>query len=109
MAVISNAVATRGFSKHLGSADASGAPELVAAVAGKSHYLTSLVISSGAAIGITTEDEDTTVLAGPYYMAANTTFGKNFDPPIKVTAAKAIHFDASGAGNVWVLAEGYTE
>lgn len=110
--LVSNGVSTSGFSVNGNSADLSGCETLVAAVTGKSIYIDRLAISFGAAISVTigageTTGAVTTVLAGPIYGAANSTVELNFKRPIKLAAATALTADASGAGNVTIVAEGF--
>ena len=98
------------------SADFSGCEELKAAVAGQSHYITKLVITTASAIAVTigegeTNSAVTTVLIGPLYF---TTGGPGVvtldfgDHPIQVTAATSITVDASGAGAACVVVSGFT-
>ena len=110
--LVSNSVLKSGFSVNGNSSDLSGCEELVAAVAGKSIFLTSAALSFGAAINVTlgageTTGAVTTVVAGPIYGAANSTVVLKFDRPIKLASATALTVDASGAGNVTVIAEGF--
>lgn len=97
------------------SADASGCEQLKAAPAtGLSLHITSLIISSAAAITITIGEGETTpgtpdaVILGPIAFAANQTLPWKFDKPITLTAATNLVVDASGAGAVTVFVEGYT-
>jgi hypothetical protein len=85
-----------------------------AAVSGKSIYVERVYISSGAAITVTigkgeTTGAITTVKAGPFYMAANTAQEAVFTRPVKLTANTALTADASGAGNVTVIVQGYVK
>jgi len=101
-----------GFSKQGISADASGTETIVAAVAGKSHIIKSIMIYCLSAITVTIQDNTGT----PVVIAGGITFTTTAQPavftfrhPIKVPAGKSIDVDASGAGQVVVLIEGYTE
>ena len=112
----SNTPATRGFSVNATSADASGTEELVAAVTGKSIYVTQLSITTVSAITVTigageTGGAVTTVLYGPVPFAATAPgqVKELFNPPIKLAAATALVVDASGAGAIQVYAQGYVE
>ena len=112
--LVSNSVDSLGFSVNGNSADLSGCEELVGAVTGKSIYVERLAVSFGAAINVTlgageTGGAVTTVLAGPIYGAANTTVELTFTRPLKLAAATALVVDASGAGNVTILAQGYVK
>lgn len=103
-----------GFANNGVSADASGCEELVAAVAGKSHYIEGIIISTGAAISVTigageTGGAVTASILGPIAFSADSTLYWKFARPIKVAAATAIVVDTSGAGAVTVFVEGYTE
>jgi hypothetical protein len=118
MAITMNALtpATRGFANNATSADASGCEELVAAVTGKSHYITQLEISCVAAITVTigageTGGAVTAVLFGPFNFAATSgsPISIQLNPAVKVAAATSIVVDASGAGAVQVFIQGYTE
>lgn len=118
MAITMNTLtpATRGFANNAISADMSSGEELVAAVTGKSHYLTQLEISCVAAITVTigegeTGDAVTTVLLGPFNFAAGSgsPISLQLNPAIKLTAATSLSIDASGAGAVQVFVQGYTE
>lgn len=98
------------------SADASGTETLKAAVAGKSIVVDHLTINCGAdALTITLgEDESSgaveTALIGPVSMAANSTLTWDFSGwptfGMKLTVAKALTIDSSGAGAVTVFARG---
>jgi hypothetical protein len=110
--LVSNGVLKSGFSVNGNSADLSGCETLVAAVAGKSICLERLAISFGAAINVTigageTTGAVTTVLVGPIYGAENSTVELVFERPIKLAAATALTADASGAGNVTIVADGF--
>lgn len=112
----SNTVSTRGFSVNATSADASGAEELVAAVADKSIYLTQLSITTVSAITVTVGEGETasavtTVLYGPvpFVATAPGQVKELFNPPIKLSEATALVVDASGAGVIQVYAQGYIE
>ena len=101
-----------GFIVNGNSADLSGCEELKAAVTGKSIYLERLVINSAAAINITigageTSGAVTTVLIGPIYFATNTNIEFVFTRLLKLVAATALVVDASGAGNVTLVAQGF--
>lgn len=109
-----NTPATKGFSVNATSADASGAEEVVAAIAGKSIYLKQLSITCVSAITVTigegeTASAVTTVLYGavPFVATAPGQVSEIFTPPIKLTAATALVVDASGAGVIHVYAQGY--
>lgn len=109
-----NPVARSGFSINATSADASGAEELLAAVAGKSIYLTQLSITCVSAITVTVGEGETasavtTVLYGPVPFAATAPgqVKELFNSPIKLTLATSLVVDASGAGSIHVYAQGY--
>ena len=98
------------------SADASGCEELYAApAAGVSIYLDHLTINNGAsAISITVGEGETagavtTAIIGPVAMAANTSLQWEFPYGIKLTAAKSLTVDASGAGAICIFARGRVE
>jgi hypothetical protein len=112
--LVESSVKGRGFVANGTSADFSGCEALKAAVAGKSIYVERIYINSGAAINLTIGEGETTgavttVIAGPLYMAANTSLELVFTRPIKLTAATALTIDASGAGNATVIVQGFVE
>ncbi len=97
------------------SADASGCETLKAAVAGKSIVVDHLTVSTGAAITVTIGMDESggaveTALIGPVSMAANTTLTWDFGSwptfGMKMTAAKSLTIDSSGAGAICVFARG---
>ncbi len=99
------------------SADASGCEELKAApAAGTSLYIHYLVISCVSAITVTIGEGETTSapdtnLIGPIPFATGNGSPVILDlhqTPIKLTAAKNLVVDASGAGAVTVFAIGKT-
>jgi len=101
-----------GFSKQGISADASGTETIVAAVAGKSHVIKSIMIYCLSAITVTIQDDTGT----PITIVGGITFTTTAQPavftflnPIKVAVGKTIDVDASGSGQVVVLVQGYTE
>ncbi len=107
---------SHGFANNITSADFSGTEELVPAVAGKSHFITQLEISTVSAIDVTigageTASAPTAVLFGPFYFAATSgsPISLHFNPAIKVAEATAIVADASGAGPTQIFIQGYTE
>ena len=101
------------------SADASGTEELKAApAAGVSILVNTLTINNGAsAISITIGEGETTpgsvdtALIGPIAMAVNTSIQFDFSRVggMKLTAAKSLVVDASGAGAVCIFATGRVE
>jgi len=102
-----------GFCVNVKVGDASGGETIVAAVAGKSHYVTSIIINTVAAITVTIQDNTAAtpvVLLGPVNFAA--TSGSphtvNFLKAVKVTAGNLIEIDASGAGLIQCTIQGYT-
>lgn len=111
------AVSSQGFPKGFvangNSGDASGCETLLAAPgASLSIYLESVTISCGSAISVTVGSGANagaveTVLIGPIYLAANSTVNVPLSKPIQLAANKALTVDASGAGNVTVVASGY--
>ena len=116
MALQANTVERSGFAINADYADASGCEELLAAVTGKSHYLTHLFISCVAAITVTigageTASAVTTVVFGPTNFAATSGSPVSipFIKPIKLAAATSLTIDSSGAGVVQVFVQGYTK
>lgn len=99
------------------SADASGCEELKAApAAGLALVVEHLTINNGAnAISITIGEGESvpgsvdTALIGPIAMAANTSLQFRFQRGMKLTSAKALVVDSSGAGAICIFAEGRTE
>jgi hypothetical protein len=107
----SNSVGSIGFIANGNSGDLSGCETVVAAVTGKSIYVEKIAISSAAAINLTIGEGEAasaveTALIGPIYMAQNSNIQFEFNRKLKLTAAKALTIDASGAGNVTIIAEG---
>jgi len=118
ISVQSPGVAGSGFIKNATSADASACEEIIAApAAGISHYIEKVKITSDAAITVTigageTAGAVTTALIGPVSFAANQTISWEFSgrsKALKVTAATSLTVDSSGAGNICVFVQGYTE
>lgn len=107
-----NNVDRAGFVVNATSADLSGCETLKAAVTGKSIYIERIYIISNTAINYTigageTSGGVTTILLGPVYSAANSATPLIFTRPIKLAAATALTADASGAGAVTIIIQGY--
>ena len=105
-----------GFFANGISADASGVEQLKAAVAGKSIIVDHLSIASDSAISISLGEGETvpgtidTVLLGPVPFAINQQIQWNFlNGGMKLTAAKSLVVEASGAGNINVFVSGRVE
>lgn len=103
-----------GFIDNAISADVSGCEEIHAGVAGKKIKIRHITINSDAAITITIGEGDSTSavaveLIGPVAFAANQTEQWNFNPPLELTEAEALTVDASGAGNICIIAQGVIE
>ncbi|MGD0277483.1 MAG: hypothetical protein ABSB79_15805 [Syntrophales bacterium] len=106
-----------GFFLNATSANASGCEELKAAPsAGLSIYVDHLTISSDSAITVSIGESETTpgspdtVLLGPVPFAVNQCIQWNFlNGGMKLTAAKSLVVDASGAGNINVFISGRVE
>jgi hypothetical protein len=111
--VITHNTAKPGFSKIGSSANASGVEIIVAAVAGKSHYITGLSIHCQSAITITIQDDTAVtpvvIIPAVTFAATSAPYKMFFINPVKVTAGNTIDVLASGAGQVDVLIQGYTE
>ena len=97
------------------STDVSGCEELLAAVTGKSHYLQKIIIQCASAITVSIGGGETTgaltsTFLGPIPFAATTgNYVQEFsDEALVIGKAVALCIDASGAGNVFVWAEGVT-
>jgi hypothetical protein len=98
-----------GFINNLTSGDAQGTVTIVAAVAGKSHFVRSMTITCISAVTLTI-GSTTGVLVGPVPFAATSSpFVVTFIDPVKVPAGELIDLTASGAGVVNVVIQGYTE
>jgi hypothetical protein len=95
------------------SADASVAASVTdAPTSGQKLVIDDLVFSSGAAITLTFKCETSgAVIAGPFYMAANSSMALNFrgKGPKLATADKKLQVQASGAGAVMVLVGYHSE
>lgn len=110
--------ATSGWAVNATSADASGCEVILAAPgAGVSLYLESVLINGVNGITVTIGEGETAsapdaIILGPITFAGASwaeTVVHEFLRPIKLTANKALVVDASGAGAVCVLAEGFTK
>ncbi len=102
--------AGRGFVNNASSADASGAEIIVASVADKTHFITSITIACISAITATIQDETGAKILGPVPFAATSSpITVVFLSPVKIAAVSAIEVETSGAGAVNVLIQGYTE
>ena len=93
------------------SADFSGAEDLIAAVAGKSHYIKKLKIQCASAITVDIGSAQTTgvtlIYIGPIpFSASGPAFEIDFgDKAMKIAEGTSFAIDASGAGAVAVYAE----
>lgn len=102
-----------GFIVNAESADFSACEEIKTAVTGKSIYIERILISSNAAVNVKVGEGETagnvtTLRAGPFFFAANTSVVQDYGSrPIKLTAATALTVDASGAGLVTVIVQGF--
>ena len=102
------------WSATVNSADASSATQIKAAGgASTRHYITSIIISCGAAMNVTIQDDAGTpnVAMENMYFAANGGIALTFPPntPLKMGADNQdIDLIASAAGNVTVVLTGYT-
>ncbi len=104
------------FYRSLQSEDVSGAEELVAAVAGATHYITDLLIRTDAAMDVSigsgeTTGSVTTVHIGPVPLDAASGIFIWKAPPgfgLKCTASSAFDIDSSAAGTIWIEARGKT-
>lgn len=112
--LVSNQPATSGWCINATSADATGCEFVVAAPTTGNLYLCQVLVSSAAAISV---DIGATDAAGDtgvdhsiisFYMAANTTQRYVFREPIELASVDGLAVDASGAGAICVVAEGYT-
>lgn len=104
--------AGRGFINNATFADASGGETIVAAVTDKSHFIRSITIACISAITVTIQDNTGTpvVILGPVPFAATSApITVVFPDPVKVASGKLVEVDASGAGAVNVVIQGYTE
>ena len=111
--------ANGGFINNATGSNVSTGETIVAAVSGKSHYVTSITINCIDAITIWIQDNSGTpvVLLGPVQLGSDVvdaTFGNSsytivYPNAIKVAEGKLIEVDASGAGPVNVVIQGYTE
>jgi hypothetical protein len=103
------------FYRSLQSEDVSGGEEIIAAVAGATHYLTRLQVRADAVMDLTigsgeTTSAVTTVHFGPVPLTADTGYFYWEAPPgfgLKCTAATAVVIDGS-AGTIWIEAHGKT-
>ena len=102
-----------GFVGNLATNDASTAKEVVAAVSGKSHYITHLTVTAAAAIEVTIQDNTGTPvpILGPIEFTATGghTVPLPYLVPIQVASGQSIDVKASAAGQICVVAQGYTK
>lgn len=113
-AVTNPAVGKFGFFANLTSTNASGTEEIVAApAAGLSIYLDYLMIASDAALTVSIGEGETvpgtpdTTWLGPVPLAVNQCIQWTFlNGGMKLTAAKSLVVNASGAGNINVFVSG---
>lgn len=75
--------------------------------AGASIYITDILISSSAVTVARLIDSDGTAVAGPFYLAANSSVSVSLITPIAVTAAKNLMVRASTSTNLSVAVNGY--
>ena len=105
--------ARRGAITNSTTADLSGTETLRAAPgAGISIYLRHFVINTDTQLSITigagkTSTAVTTVIAGPFYLAADGNIEVTLPEAIKLAANTALTADASGSGNVTILSTVY--
>lgn len=95
------------------SADASGCETLKAAVSGASHYIRGFAVSSSANISVAVGEDASgaavvTPFATVYLTGDDGLFSHRFASPIRLTPNTPLVVDASGAGNIAVIVEGYT-
>jgi hypothetical protein len=104
------------FYKSLQSADLTGAEEIIAGAAGKSHYITYLQIRTATAMGITIGSGETTGAVTTTYIglvpldAASGIFVWKAPPGmgLRCTSGLALVIDSDTAGAVWIEARGKT-
>lgn len=102
--------AGRGFINNATSADASGVEIIVAAVADKTHFITSITVACISAITVTIQDETGAKILGPVPFAATSSpITVNFLSAVKIAAVSGVEVETSGAGAVNVVIQGYTE
>jgi hypothetical protein len=96
---------------HVASADASGGADLTAApTAGQKICIDDVIISVGAALTVTLEEETSGADVAIFYMAANSTIQITPRGKIKLpTADKKLRLDTSGAGNIAVTVTYHSE
>lgn len=119
MAIAANEtqVQKKGFVINATSADLSGTEELKAAPgAGKFIHVTSIDVVTAATITVTigageTGGAVTTAILGPSiaFTAALVPWRTQFIPAIKLAANTALTVDASGAGAVHIVVQGFVE
>ena len=105
--------ARRGAITNSSSADARGAEVIRAAPgAGLSIYLRHLTISVDAAMAVTigageTGSAVTTVIAGPFHMASDSTINVPFPEAIKLAANTELVVDSDTTGNITIVSSIY--
>lgn len=104
------------FYKSLQSEDVTGAEDIAAAVAGKTHYITSLLVRTDAAMDIDigsgeTTGAVTTTHIGPVPLDAASGIFLWRAPHgmgLKCTSSTAFVIDSTAAGTIWIEAHGKT-
>lgn len=91
------------------SADATGGLTVKSATAGKTYFVTDLIISTDTEMSVELQDSDNTPILQQIYLPATSVFSKTFDSPLAVTLSKGLKAVASAAGNVSVTIVGYQE
>jgi len=83
--------------------------EIVAAVAGKSHFVKSIMIACITNTTVTVATASETII-GTYETDTTSRPHKfTFNQPIKTTAGEAINIQTAGFGRISVVVQGYTE
>lgn len=95
------------FHNTITSADATTAVQVLAGTAGKSIYLTDVVISTDTALTAQLEDGAAAALVDDLFLPATSVWSKTWSTPIPVAAGEALNVLTSVAGNISVTVTGY--
>ena len=104
--------ARTGFIVNFSSTDASLGEDALGPDASKSHFITSVTIACVSAITVQIHNTGgpDLILIGPFpFSASSVPVTINYQDPINMGAIEPIHVTSSGAGEVCVIIQGYTE
>ena len=98
---------TNGYSSTFFTDNAATSPVKVKDLsAGKSIYITDLIISSDIAMDVELQDSDGTVIMQEVHLSANSPFNHTFGSSLEVTESKALMAKSSVAGDLTITITG---